>query len=84
MADEQVGKIKGKRCYIWNCMDTETITALKDTTVASGSETKPGRGVGSDEGIDKHSNNYRTYYNFLRPHMGLDGETPHKWQDSTL
>jgi len=34
------------------------------------------RGHKTLEGTDTYSENYRAYYNFLRPHIGLDGFTP--------
>jgi len=34
------------------------------------------RGMKSDETAEELMNELRAYYNFIRPHMGLDGKTP--------
>ena len=34
------------------------------------------RGMKNDETAEELMNEFRTYYNFIRPHTSLDGKTP--------
>jgi hypothetical protein len=36
------------------------------------------RGLDNDESAQKSADGYRLYYNFIRPHQSLNGETPAK------
>lgn len=42
------------------------------------------RGLGNSENVKEMLENYRTYYNFLRKHQGLDGKTPSEMAGITI
>ena len=42
------------------------------------------RGMKGDETAEELIEGFRTYYNFIRPHMSLDGKTPAKASELNL